>query len=213
MKLRKGVQCLDYCERSFILATGSKDGLIRIWNPCVASTPENIFRGHKSAISCLHFKEDFLFSLSRDMHLFIWDINRISLLQQLQMKFLNAEKIFINKNSIQCQTADQSIIIICSNSFSQFHFLNYAKVKCEKNIEIDKREEIRKKLLTSTNTEEIKKVDNWMSYCISKGCPYLSLKIDELPKLEIQANLPTTDRMKRLNFKYVNLEDLLQVEN
>ncbi|XP_022258877.1 WD repeat-containing protein on Y chromosome-like, partial [Limulus polyphemus] len=69
--LFKGVRCFDYTRRLGVLATGSPDFLVRLWNPYVSSRATAILKGHVTAVIDVRFHEsmDFLFSYSRDADL------------------------------------------------------------------------------------------------------------------------------------------------
>ena len=67
-----GVMCLQFDDK--ILATGSYDSTIKIWN---AETGEELrtLKGHTDGLRCLHFHGSILVSGSLDHTIRVWDIN------------------------------------------------------------------------------------------------------------------------------------------
>ncbi|XP_076266144.1 WD repeat-containing protein on Y chromosome-like [Rhynchophorus ferrugineus] len=76
-KIISGVWCFALEETSHIVATGSPDCLIRLWNPFVPRRPTCTFYGHHSGIVQLVFQDNGkkLYSLSKDKCVKVWDIS------------------------------------------------------------------------------------------------------------------------------------------
>ncbi|KAL1498296.1 hypothetical protein ABEB36_009115 [Hypothenemus hampei] len=82
-KITVGVWCFALEEATHIVATGSPDCLIRIWNPFVPHRPTCTFYGHHTGIIQLLFQDNgkLLYSLSKDKCIKVWDISSQSCLQ------------------------------------------------------------------------------------------------------------------------------------
>ncbi|XP_050294962.1 WD repeat-containing protein on Y chromosome-like [Anthonomus grandis grandis] len=75
-KVTAGVWCFALEETTHIVATGSPDCLIRLWNPFVPHRPTCLFYGHHTGIVQLVFQDNgkMLYSLSKDKSIKVWDI-------------------------------------------------------------------------------------------------------------------------------------------
>lgn len=82
-KIPAGVWCFNLDETIHIVATGSPDCLIRIWNPFVPNRPTCVFYGHHTGIVQLVFQDNgkLLYSLSKDKCIKVWDISLQTCLQ------------------------------------------------------------------------------------------------------------------------------------
>ena len=64
----QGVLCYDFCHELDILATGSMDHTVRLWNPYVPSKPMALLRAHTTSILDVVIAKDtgLIFSYSQD---------------------------------------------------------------------------------------------------------------------------------------------------
>ncbi|KAM4742739.1 cilia- and flagella-associated protein 337 [Anableps anableps] len=72
----KGVKAFDLCQKHNLLVTGGMDRLIRLWNPRFSEKPTGILKGHSAPIFslCISSEDNWIFSVSVDSTVKIWDI-------------------------------------------------------------------------------------------------------------------------------------------
>lgn len=77
-KLAWGVRCFDLRQEVGVLATGSNDMMVRLWNPVVTSRPTSVLGGHKAGIIDikLYVSKRFVFSYSKDAVIKLWDLGK-----------------------------------------------------------------------------------------------------------------------------------------
>ncbi|KAB0795580.1 hypothetical protein PPYR_12419 [Photinus pyralis] len=82
-KIAKGAWCFTFCESAHLLVTGGSDSLVRLWNPFVPNKPSAIFSGHDAGVCALILQESgkFLYSISKDKCIKVWDVTAQSCLQ------------------------------------------------------------------------------------------------------------------------------------
>nr|XP_023023649.1 WD repeat-containing protein on Y chromosome [Leptinotarsa decemlineata] len=82
-KIVAGVWCFALQEGCHIVATGSPDCLVRIWNPFMPARPICTFYGHHTGIVRMVFQDNAekLYTLSKDKNIKVWDIGKQCLLQ------------------------------------------------------------------------------------------------------------------------------------
>ena len=70
-----------------ILATGSNDMMVRLWNPVVTSRPTSVLTGHKAGIIDIkiHVARRFVFSYGKDAVMKLWDLDRATLIQTIPL--------------------------------------------------------------------------------------------------------------------------------
>ena len=68
-----------------MLATGSNDMMVRMWNPVVTSRPTSVLGGHKAGIMDikLHVDKRLVFSYSKDAVIKLWDMDRATIIQTI----------------------------------------------------------------------------------------------------------------------------------
>lgn len=80
-----GVNCFDYHPQMNLIATGSVNNQVCLWNPYVISKPVGILTGHMAAVVqvTINFNKQQLMSFSVDKVLRVWDIQQQVCLQRL----------------------------------------------------------------------------------------------------------------------------------
>ena len=75
-RIPKGAYCFALAEGVHLMATGSSDGLVRVWNPFVPKRPSVVFVGHHTGIVGVVFQDGAktLCSISKDKYVKIWDV-------------------------------------------------------------------------------------------------------------------------------------------
>jgi len=85
----KGIQCFDYNKNLGLLATGSVDHILRLWDPYVTTRPMAILKSHQTSVIGLFINENLnlVFSYSKDGHLCSFDIKDHLCIQSIHLKF------------------------------------------------------------------------------------------------------------------------------
>lgn len=80
-----GVHCFDYHQQMNLIATGSVNNHVCLWNPYVISKPVGILTGHMAAVIqvTLNLNRQQLMSFSIDKVLRVWDIQQQVCLQRI----------------------------------------------------------------------------------------------------------------------------------
>ncbi|XP_071952599.1 cilia- and flagella-associated protein 337-like [Antedon mediterranea] len=88
-KLSKGVECFDFNKTLNMIATGSIDHCIRLWNPYVEDKPIALLTGHMMSIVDVVIHEPYhqIFSYSKDGVVKVWDLKEYTCLQTVSIKF------------------------------------------------------------------------------------------------------------------------------
>ncbi|KAK3758931.1 hypothetical protein RRG08_016011 [Elysia crispata] len=88
-KIEKGVECFDHSKDMNLLATGSGDHLVRLWNPYMTNKPVAILTGHHTGVIGVAIHEGFkqVFSYSKDAVIKVWDTKEHTCLQTIVLKF------------------------------------------------------------------------------------------------------------------------------
>lgn len=65
----QGINCFDFNKNLNIIATGSTDHTVRLWNPYVESKPTALLKGHQTSILdvAIHESAGQVFSYSMDV--------------------------------------------------------------------------------------------------------------------------------------------------
>ncbi|RZC00553.1 EF-hand 8 and/or WD40 domain containing protein [Asbolus verrucosus] len=81
--LPKGAWCFSIIDGIQILASGGSDCLVRLWNPFVPQNPIAVLYGHHTAITSMILQDEgkFLYSLSQDKSIRVWDVAKQSCVQ------------------------------------------------------------------------------------------------------------------------------------
>ncbi|XP_039249520.2 cilia- and flagella-associated protein 337-like [Styela clava] len=84
-RFHHGVHCFDYHQQMNLIATGSVNNHVCLWNPYVISKPVGILTGHMAAVVrvTINFNRQQLMSFSVDKVLRVWDIQQQVCLQRL----------------------------------------------------------------------------------------------------------------------------------
>eukprot|EP00116_Pleurobrachia_bachei_P001759 sb/3462021/ len=117
-KVRKGVNCFDFNKTLNVIATGSTDHYVRLWNPYVESKPTAILKGHQTSILDVVINDSTgqLFSYSMDLFLKVYDIKEQTCLQTVMLKFPRGSRLpdhgpFV----LHMQKKVANALIVCSN--------------------------------------------------------------------------------------------------
>ncbi|KAL5257249.1 hypothetical protein ACHWQZ_G012248 [Mnemiopsis leidyi] len=117
-KVRKGINCFDFNKNLNIIATGSTDHTVRLWNPYVESKPTALLKGHQTSILdvAIHESAGQVFSYSMDVVLKVYDIKEHTCLQTVILKFPRGSRVpdhgpFV----LHIQKKVTSALIVCSN--------------------------------------------------------------------------------------------------
>ncbi|XP_074870744.1 cilia- and flagella-associated protein 337-like [Carettochelys insculpta] len=88
-KIKKGVNCFDYCRSLKLLVTGGANHSVHLWNRYITSWPVATFQGHHATILAvaIHELRGHIFSYSKDSVLRVWDTFSQACLQTLALKF------------------------------------------------------------------------------------------------------------------------------
>ncbi|XP_076348029.1 uncharacterized protein LOC143245555 [Tachypleus tridentatus] len=108
----KGIRCFDYTSRLDVLATGSPDFIVRLWNPYVSSRATAILRGHVTAVI-----DD----------LRVWHATENVCLQQIHIRFpifgMLGRMIEHSSYPLHVTTpGGSSVIITCSDFATELYF-------------------------------------------------------------------------------------------
>ncbi|XP_048248360.1 WD repeat-containing protein on Y chromosome-like isoform X1 [Haliotis rufescens] len=121
-RVDKGVECFDYNKNINILATGSSDHYIRLWNPYVTSKPITVLVGHATGVIGIAIHEGFrqVFSYSKDAVIKVWDIREHTCLQTVQLKFpssIHGRMPEHGQFPLHLQGAPHSAVLVTSNDY------------------------------------------------------------------------------------------------
>jgi WD40 repeat protein len=85
----KSINCIDYCEKHKLIASGGRDKEIFIWNPFLEKSLVTL-RGHNAPILKVAFndKESQLITIASDRTMKIWDIRTNKCMQTIQQENL-----------------------------------------------------------------------------------------------------------------------------
>ena len=122
-KLAWGVRCFDMRQEVGILATGSNDMMVRLWNPVVTSRPTSVLGGHKAGIIDIkiHTERRFVFSYGKDAVIKVWDLDKATILQTLGLHFPSfsvlGKEIEFGRPGMYIETgvADTILVICCEH--------------------------------------------------------------------------------------------------
>ncbi|XP_022918540.2 WD repeat-containing protein on Y chromosome [Onthophagus taurus] len=75
-KMTRGAYCFTFADGIHLMATGSPDCLVKVWNIFVPRRPSVIFQGHHSGVVSVVFQDDakILCSISTDKCIKVWDV-------------------------------------------------------------------------------------------------------------------------------------------
>ena len=122
-RLAWGVRCFDLRQEVGILATGSNDMMVRLWNPVVTSRPTSVLSGHKAGIIDIkiHSERRYVFSYGKDAVIKVWDLDRATIIQTLGLHFPSfsvlGKEIEFGRPGMYIETgvADSMLVICCEH--------------------------------------------------------------------------------------------------
>ncbi|KYB26741.1 WD repeat-containing protein on Y chromosome -like protein [Tribolium castaneum] len=88
-KIQKGCNCFALSRIRKILATGSENSVLRLWNPIITSKPIAILKGHQAPIMDVKIldKLNLLISCSADAMFKLWDLEKQKCIQSFSISF------------------------------------------------------------------------------------------------------------------------------
>ncbi|XP_044265494.1 WD repeat-containing protein on Y chromosome-like [Tribolium madens] len=88
-KIPKGCNCFALSRMRKILATGSENSILRLWNPIITSKPIAILKGHQAPIVDVKIldKQNLLISCSADAMFKLWDLEKQKCIQSFSITF------------------------------------------------------------------------------------------------------------------------------
>ena len=129
-KLAWGVRCFDLRQEVGVLATGSNDMMVRLWNPVVTSRPTSVLGGHKAGIIDikLHVERRFVFSYSKDAVMKVWDLDKANIIQSIGLHFPSfsvlGKEIEFGKPGIYLETGtSDTFLVICCEHITELRLL------------------------------------------------------------------------------------------
>ena len=129
-KLAWGVRCFDMRQEVGILATGSNDMMVRLWNPVVTSRPTSVLGGHKAGIIDIkiHTERRFVFSYGKDAVIKVWDLDKATILQTLGLHFPSfsvlGKEIEFGRPGMYIETGvADTILVICCEHMTELRLL------------------------------------------------------------------------------------------
>ena len=140
-KLAWGVRCFDLRQEVGVLATGSNDMMVRLWNPVVTSRPASVLGGHKAGIIDikLHVNRRFVFSYSKDAVIKLWDLDKATIIQTIGLHFpsfsvLGKEIEFGRPGMyVEVGSAD-TVLVICCEHLTELRILEETQTTQEVNL-------------------------------------------------------------------------------
>lgn len=134
-KLAWGVRCFDLKQEVGVLATGSNDMMVRLWNPVVTSRPTSVLGGHKAGIMDikLHAEKRLVFSYSKDAVIKLWDLDKANIIQTIGLHFpsfsvLGKEIEFGRPGMYVGAGSSETILVICCEHLTELRLLEEAQV-------------------------------------------------------------------------------------
>ncbi len=118
-RLSWGVRCFDYgqADSFHLLATGSNDKIVRLWNPVMASRPTAMLTGHRSGINDVRIlmSRRLIISYDKGATLKVWDMDNGGCFQTLNLAFpsfeLLGKEIDYGRPALYVETASPTTII------------------------------------------------------------------------------------------------------
>ncbi|BFZ18007.1 hypothetical protein BsWGS_21047 [Bradybaena similaris] len=121
-RIEKGVECFDHNKNLNLLATGSGDHIVRLWNPYVTHSPVAILSGHVTGVIGVVLHEQFkqVFSYSKDAVIKVWDTREHTCLQTIFLKFpssLHGRIPEHGQSPIHLQEPPHSALVVTCNDY------------------------------------------------------------------------------------------------
>ena len=130
-KLAWGVRCFDLRQEVGVLATGSNDMMVRLWNPVVTSRPTSVLGGHKAGIIDIkiHVERRFVFSYSKDAVIKAWDLDKANIIQSIGLHFPSfsvlGKEIEFGKPGMYLETGtSDTFLVLCCEHITELRLLD-----------------------------------------------------------------------------------------
>ncbi|XP_062507876.1 WD repeat-containing protein on Y chromosome-like [Corticium candelabrum] len=129
-KLRKGISCFDYSRNWNIIATGSVDHVVRLWNPVSNFRPVALLKGHLLAVLGVLIHEELgqIISYSQDVTLKTWDMREYVCIQSVSWKYPTTRTpdhgsfvLFLSP------LASNMLLLSCNNFVTEFRLQGVGK--------------------------------------------------------------------------------------
>ncbi|XP_065844948.1 cilia- and flagella-associated protein 337-like isoform X2 [Oscarella lobularis] len=134
-RLRKGACCFDYSRAWNMIATGSVNHIVRLWNPFSTTKALAVLKGHHATILdvIIHDELGQVFSYSQDVVLKVWDIREYVCIQSIAWKYPTS-KLPDHSSCAMYLTplggSSSSLILSCNNFLAEFKLQAVGKQKC-----------------------------------------------------------------------------------
>ncbi|KAL5473894.1 hypothetical protein EMCRGX_G028458 [Ephydatia muelleri] len=121
-RVRKGVKCFDYSRELDVIATGSADHRVRLWDPYVPSRPMAVLVGHDTVVIdvAMHSQLKVLFSFSHDRVMHVWDMFEHTLLQTVKVTFPFSQRPPDYGPGVVSLPLPHTLILMCNENLARF---------------------------------------------------------------------------------------------
>ncbi|XP_071797033.1 cilia- and flagella-associated protein 337-like isoform X1 [Asterias amurensis] len=114
-KINKGVECFDFNKTLNIIATGSINHHVYLWNPFVQERATACLMGHMMTVVGVAINEvtTQLYSYAKDGVIKVWDLKEYSCLQTFQVRFPCLQHLRSPEYGTSCLLLHQQSLIAC----------------------------------------------------------------------------------------------------
>jgi WD40 repeat protein len=118
-KLRKGISCFDYSNTWNVIATGSVDHVVRLWNPVSTSKPMALLKGHVTSVLDVFIHEELgqVLSYSQDLTLKTWDLREYVCIQSVTWKYPTAKQPDHGASVFFLSPLASNLLVLSCNQF------------------------------------------------------------------------------------------------
>lgn len=121
--IRNGVSCVAYDPEWNVVATGSSDYHIRIWNPYVVTAPTTTLKGHVMPVHQIYIRQidHHVISVSKDKNVRIWNLLDYSCKQSIhgrhvELGRLDITAMYYNEANMQLILGSNMLGVFVGNS-------------------------------------------------------------------------------------------------